>query len=195
MDKESALIVFQDHIRAAEQLYVKEKHLEAKRIRRNERKVRESFMQFLHELNNKGILTSTSTWSGLYPTISADPIFESTLMQTGSTALDLFKFYVEDLKNRYYEDRHIIREILNNLNVQVTKNTTFEQLQQWIKSDEKGKNVDVGNMKLCYNSLYDKSLAKERENERKLQRKVYFFYLFNFNLKHFIAKATRISIF
>lgn len=178
MDKENALIVFQDHIRAAEQLYVKEKHLEAKRIRRQERKVREGFVQFLHELNNKGILTSTSTWSSLYPTISADQIFESTLMQTGSTALDLFKFYVEDLKNRYYEDRHIIREILNNLHVQVTTDTNFEQLQQWIKSDDRGKNVDAGNMKLCYNSLYDKSLAKERENERELQRKVCFLHNF-----------------
>lgn len=172
MDKENALIVFQDHIRTAEQLYVKEKQLEAKRIRRQERKVREGFMQFLHELNNKGILTSTSTWSALYPTISADLRFESTLLQSGSTALDLFKFYVEDLKNRYYEDRHTIREILEDLKVYVTTNTTFEQLQQWVKSDERGKHVDAGNMKLCYNSLYDKSLAKERENERELQRRV-----------------------
>lgn len=30
----------------------------------------------------------------------------------GSTALDLFKFYVEDLKSRFHEEKKIIKEIL-----------------------------------------------------------------------------------
>jgi len=34
------------------------------------------------------------------------------LGQPGSTPLDLFKFYVEDLKSQYGEDRRIIKEIL-----------------------------------------------------------------------------------
>lgn len=165
-------MVFQDHIKAQEQLYLKEKQLELKRIRRRERKVREAFVNFLKELNVKGILTSTSTWSALFPTISADQRFEEMLLQTGSTALDLFKFYVEDLKNRYYEDRRVIREILDSLKVEVTTQTTFDQLQQWVKADERGRSVDTGNMKLCYNSLYDKAQNKERESEREEQRKV-----------------------
>uniref|UniRef100_A0A915D1L9 FF domain-containing protein n=1 Tax=Ditylenchus dipsaci TaxID=166011 RepID=A0A915D1L9_9BILA len=171
MDKEDALVVFQGYIENAEKLYEKEKQLELKRHKRIERKVRENFVQFLQELNSKGILVSVSTWSALYPTISADPRFENMLTQTGSTALDLFKFYVEDLKNRYYEDRHIIREVLKDLNAVVTINTSFDQLQQWIRSDDRGKTVDTGNMKLCYNSLFDKAQAKEKENEREILRK------------------------
>lgn len=31
---------------------------------------------------------------------------------TGSTPLDLFKFYVEDLKSRFHDERKIIKEIL-----------------------------------------------------------------------------------
>jgi len=31
---------------------------------------------------------------------------------TGSTALDLFKFYVADLKSRFHEEEKIIKEIL-----------------------------------------------------------------------------------
>ena len=30
----------------------------------------------------------------------------------GSTPLDLFKFYVEDLKGRYHEEKTILKEIL-----------------------------------------------------------------------------------
>lgn len=34
------------------------------------------------------------------------------ILSTGSTPLDLFKFYVEDLKARFSEEKKIIKEIL-----------------------------------------------------------------------------------
>jgi pre-mRNA-processing factor 40 len=53
-----------------------------------------------------------SLWVELYPTISGDIRFSQMLGQPGSTPLDLFKFYVEDLKSRYYAEKKIIKEIL-----------------------------------------------------------------------------------
>lgn len=50
--------------------------------------------------------------------------------------------------------------------------TTFDQLCKWVSSDERGKTVDPGNMKLCYNSLVEKAEAKEKEQEREEARKV-----------------------
>ena len=94
------------------------------------------------------------------------------LTQTGSTALDLFKFFVEDLKNQYYQDRKIIKEILKDLAVDVTTSTRLDQLQQWVKSDERGHEVDMGNLKLCWNSLVEKAQAKESEIKREQNRKV-----------------------
>lgn len=35
---------------------------------------------------------------------------------TGSTALDLFKFYVDELKTRLHEEKKIIKEILKVIN-------------------------------------------------------------------------------
>lgn len=58
------------------------------------------------------------------------------------------------------------------LNVTVEVGTTFDQLQKWISSDEKGKTVDPGNLKLCYNSFMEKAEAKEKEQEREEARKV-----------------------
>lgn len=62
----------------------------------------------------------------------------------------------------------------------VEVDTTFDQLCKWVSSDERGKSVDPGNMKLCYNSLIEKAEAKEKEQEREEARKVFFndFYLF-----------------
>lgn len=39
-------------------------------------------------------------------------IFIFNYLYLGSTALDLFKFYVEDLKSRFHEEKKIIKEII-----------------------------------------------------------------------------------
>lgn len=49
-----------------------------------------------------------------------------TLFVSGSTPLDLFKFYVEDLKNRLHEEKKIIKEILKETNFNVEIETPYE---------------------------------------------------------------------
>jgi pre-mRNA-processing factor 40 len=53
MDKEDALIVFEEHIRTLEKEDIKERELELKRLRRQQRKNRESFQSFLNDLHKK----------------------------------------------------------------------------------------------------------------------------------------------
>ncbi|RCN31481.1 FF domain protein [Ancylostoma caninum] len=171
MDKEDALIVFEEHIRQAEKEHAEIKEAEERRIKRQERKVREDFQKFLQELHKKGELTSMSLWSSLYPVISSDPRFDAMLTQDGSTPLDLFKFYVEELKEQYGQDRRVIKDILNDQKKVVQVDTTFEEFSKWVTSAEKGLLVDHGNMKLCYNSLVEKAESKEREAEREEARK------------------------
>lgn len=121
-----ALIVFEKHIKNLEKLYDEEKLNEEKRGKRQERKTREAFQLLLKELHDKGKekefrmeeevliqgdLTSVSLWSTLYTTIASDTRFDTMLLQSGSTPLDLFKFYVEDLKvgRRREEEREKVQ--------------------------------------------------------------------------------------
>ncbi|VDM62408.1 unnamed protein product [Angiostrongylus costaricensis] len=171
MDKEDALIVFEEHIRQAEKEHAEIKEAEERRVKRQERKVREDFQKFLQQLHKKGELTSMSLWSSLYPVISSDPRFDAMLTQDGSTPLDLFKFYVEELKEQYGQDRRVIKDILSDQKKVVQVDTTFEEFSKWVTSAEKGLVVDYGNMKLCYNSLVEKAESKEREAEREEARK------------------------
>lgn len=171
MDKEDALIVFEEHIRQAEKEHAEIKEAEERRVKRQERKVREDFQKFLQELHKKGELTSMSLWSSLYPVISSDPRFDAMLTQDGSTPLDMFKFYVEELKEQYGQDRRVIKDILSDQKKVVQVDTTFEEFSKWVTSAEKGLVVDHGNMKLCYNSLVEKAESKEREAEREEARK------------------------
>ena len=48
-----------------------------------------------------------------------------TTLIAGSTPLDLFKFYVEDLKNRLHEEKKIIKEILKETNFNVEIETPY----------------------------------------------------------------------
>uniref|UniRef100_A0A803T0A3 Pre-mRNA-processing factor 40 homolog A n=1 Tax=Anolis carolinensis TaxID=28377 RepID=A0A803T0A3_ANOCA len=172
MDKEDALICFEEHIRALEKEEEEEKQKGLFRERRRQRKNRESFQIFLDELHEHGQLHSMSSWMELYPTISSDIRFTNMLGQPGSTALDLFKFYVEDLKARYHDEKKIIKDILKDKGFIVEVNTTFEDFVTVISSTKRATTLDAGNIKLAFNSLLEKAEAREREREKEEARKM-----------------------
>ncbi|RZB40825.1 pre-mRNA-processing factor 40 -like A, partial [Asbolus verrucosus] len=157
MDKEDALIVFEEHIRVLEKEQLEEKEREKKRLKRQCRKNRDQFLALLDHLHEEGKLTSMSLWVELYPIISADIRFSAMLGQHGSTPLDLFKFYVEDLKARFHDEKKIIKEILKDKDFEVKVNTTFDQFATVICEDKKSATLDAGNVKLTYNSLLEKT--------------------------------------
>lgn len=163
MDKEDALIVFEEHIRALENEPEEEKELEKKRLRRLHRKNRDAFLALLDSLHEEGKLTSMSLMVELYPIISSDLRFSAMLGQNGSTPLDLFKFYVEDLKARFHDEKKIIKEILKEKEFAVESQTSFEDFATVVCEDKRSATLDAGNVKLTYNSLLEKAEATEKE--------------------------------
>ncbi|GFR81602.1 pre-mRNA-processing factor 40-like protein A [Elysia marginata] len=163
MDKEDALICFEDHIRLLEQENDDEKERDRRRHKRNQRKNRESFIVLLDELHQQNKLNSMSLWMDLFPIISQDMRFGLMLGQPGSTPLDLFKFYVEDLKSRFHDEKKIVKEILKDKGFYIEITTTYESFSNAILSDKRSSNLDSGNIKLTYNSLLEKAEAREKE--------------------------------
>ncbi|KAG7257481.1 hypothetical protein CRUP_010342 [Coryphaenoides rupestris] len=114
-----------------------------------------------------------SAWMEMYPTVSADIRFANMLGQPGSTPLDLFKFYVEDLKARYHDEKRIIKDILKDKSFLVEVNTTFEDFGSVISSDKRATTLDAGNIKLAFNSVRERFLKESvfedvtLESERK----------------------------
>ena len=92
--------------------------------------------------------------------------------QPGSTPLDLFKFYVEDLKSRYTMEKKVIKEILKEKNYEVKPNTTFEDFANLVCDDNRSATLDAGNVKLTYNSLLEKAESKEKERVKEENRKL-----------------------
>uniref|UniRef100_A0A672HR19 Pre-mRNA-processing factor 40 homolog A n=1 Tax=Salarias fasciatus TaxID=181472 RepID=A0A672HR19_SALFA len=172
MDKEDALICFEEHIRALEKEEEEEKQKTLLRERRRQRKNREAFQKFLDELHDHGQLHSMSAWMEMYPTLSSDIRFANMLGQPGSTPLDLFKFYVEDLKARYHDEKRIIKDILKDKGFLVEVNTSFDDFGSVISSDKRATTLDAGNIKLAFNSLLEKAEARDREREKEEARKM-----------------------
>jgi len=172
MDKEDALVTFEDHIRELEREWELERDKEKKRTKRLQRKNRDAMNAVLDELHEHGKLTSMSLWCELYPTISQDPRFHALLGQPGSTPLDLFKFYVEDLKARFSDEKKVIKEILKEKEFDVAASTSFEEFATIVCEDKRSATLDAGNVKLTYNSLLEKAESREKERQKEESRKL-----------------------
>ena len=96
-------------------------------------------------------------------------IFEFILK--GSTSLDLFKLYVDDLKARFHEEKKQIKEILKETQFEVQASTTYEEFSEMINADKRGASFDPGNIKLTFSSILDKVELKEKEKLKDEQRK------------------------
>ena len=67
--------------------------------------------------------------------------------------MDLFKFYVEDLKARFHEERKVVKEILKDRGYTVDVDSTFEKFAEIISTDKRAAALDAGNIKLTFNSV------------------------------------------
>lgn len=73
--------------------------------------------------------------------------------------MDLFKFYVEDLKARFHDEKKVIKEILKEKEFAVSPSTTFEDFATVVCEDKRSATLDAGNVKLTFNSLLEKVLT------------------------------------
>lgn len=172
MDKLDALEVFIDYIQQLEEEEKDERKREKRGRAKQERENRFAFIRYLDELHAAGNLTSISRWQNLYQIISADQRYIALLSQplSGSTALDLFKFYVEDLKARYEDEKQIINEILKDRNFTITLDTTYVEFATFVSEDERSANLDGGNLKMIFERLSQKEREKERSRVRQLMK-------------------------
>jgi pre-mRNA-processing factor 40 len=126
----------------------------------------------LDELHEQGKLTPISLWVNLYSTISADERFDAMLYQTGSSPLDLFKFYVDDLKARYHEDKKLLKEMIKEKKIEVNLSSTLDEFVEKLREDEKRfESLDKVNIKLVFLGLMEKAEQKEKEKQREEHKK------------------------
>ncbi|KAL7669902.1 hypothetical protein ACOME3_004849 [Neoechinorhynchus agilis] len=172
MDKEDALVVFEDHIRQLQIRHDEDMERYRRLVFRSERKNREAFLDLLDELRDAKKLTCRSMWREVYPVFRSDDRFLNMVGQPGSTPLDLFKFYVDALKTRYDQDRRLIKSILRDAEFEVhPKKTDYEDFVRVVKDDKRSDRLDEDNIPLAFASCVQRAIEEERERIREQQRK------------------------
>lgn len=113
LTKIDQLAVFEDHTKQLEKEYDQGRIRERVLRKRTERKRREGFKELLSELRTSGQLNAKSCWMQIYPLIKEDTRYISILGQPGSTPMELFWDFIEDLDERLYQDRKMIQNLLS----------------------------------------------------------------------------------
>lgn len=99
MDKEDMLIVFSDFIMELEEKEEQFKKEFDEKVQIRQRKNRERFQNLMKILHESGYINPSTHWKEIVPFFSERVEFIAMLSQPGSTPLDLFKFYVQSLKD------------------------------------------------------------------------------------------------
>jgi hypothetical protein len=74
-------------------------------------------------------------------------------LDLGSTPLDLFKLYVEDLKARFHDEKKVVKDILKDKGYTIDIDSTFEKFAEIISTDKRASALDAGNIRLTFNSV------------------------------------------
>ncbi|XP_055344820.1 LOW QUALITY PROTEIN: pre-mRNA-processing factor 40 homolog B-like [Paramacrobiotus metropolitanus] len=178
INKLDALTVFKDHIIKLEKEQDEEQKAEKRQRKRVHRKNREAYMVLLDELAQKGIVHSMSKWKSVFPVIRNDSRFVNMQLpddvriteQFGSNALDLFKLYVLDLKNRYNSDLEKILAVLKRSDFTVTPTTDFSDYFRIIHKDDSCMHIDRGNIRAAFDSLKDAAIRNDKNRQDEIRR-------------------------
>jgi len=94
----------------------------------------------LDELRSQGHITVESTWKSLFQDhLATDERFTNMLGQPGSTPLDLFKFYIDEMKSSFQKHKRIICALLDAKSIKNIPDTlpSFESFSELL-ADEDG---------------------------------------------------------
>ncbi|KAK7871065.1 hypothetical protein R5R35_007265 [Gryllus longicercus] len=161
MDKLDALAAFEEYIRGEEQ----RERAQAKRLRERQRRraaregrcARDAFLALLAERRARGALHARSLWKEQQPHLLPDPRYQALLRHAaehdGSTPLDLFKFYVEELKDKYYKDKKMVQKILEEHNLVVKARSCYEDFARAVAVDARSDDVEPANLRLVFLSM------------------------------------------
>ena len=153
MDKEDALSVFQDYQKELDAKHGEEMKYIAKCKEISHAKYRKNFLSLLKKLYRDKILTESSLWKDILPKIKDNSAFLNMLcLQNSTTPLDMFKFFIFDLKTNYATDLAIIKDILRNTEFKITLKANYDTFYNLIRSHRAGLQVHRQNLIFYYDN-------------------------------------------
>eukprot|EP01133_Synstelium_polycarpum_P007200 gene7200-8363_t len=162
VDKLDVLTIFEGYIRDLEKKESDIQRSDRERLKREARKHRDNFREFLNEKTLSGDLCVSTKWKDFYQKFGTLPVFENLASQTtGSSPLELFSDHMEELEIRYDKDFKRLEDIVEKLNyVYSQENSTLESFIELITKHEKNPlSLKEREEKRAKNSVKKKSIS------------------------------------
>jgi pre-mRNA-processing factor 40 len=103
---------------------------------RQERLARDGFRDFLATLHYDGKITSTTQWREVAKVAVDDEKYLKMIGTSGSTPHDLFDDFIEDLGNKYKQDRAQIKKWAKAKGLVVTSTATYDWFNDQLRDEE-----------------------------------------------------------
>ncbi|WWC91393.1 uncharacterized protein L201_006337 [Kwoniella dendrophila CBS 6074] len=154
---------------------------ESKKIRieniRKSRKSRDEFKVLLTELTEQGIINKNSRFSDIYHKyLKKDERYLNLLGLQGSNPLDLFMDQIDDLSEEIERSSEKLTRALQKENKQITLETTYEELESWVKDLKIENQFEERIRKEVFDSIHGtlKQAAEDeiRRNERRRRHRI-----------------------
>ncbi|XP_028796082.1 LOW QUALITY PROTEIN: pre-mRNA-processing protein 40A-like [Neltuma alba] len=171
LEKIDRLLVFQDYIRDLEKEEEELKKIQKDQLRRSERKNRDAFRKLLEEHVASGTLTAKTHWREYCIKVKDLPQYQAVASNTsGSTPKDLFEDVVEDLAQKYHEDKTRVKDAVKSGKIAVDTTTVFEDFKAAVLEEVDPPSMSDINLKLIYEELLERAKEKEEKEAKKRQR-------------------------
>jgi len=133
---------------------------------RHERKKRDAFRALLKEHNEAGKLKSTTTWADFVPSVKSEDAYLSMLGQPGSTPHDIFDDFLEELAEKYKEDRAKIKKWAKAQGMTINSASTFFWFEDQLKKEEGYGQIPEETRRGVFDSLLAKAKEQDEDAER-----------------------------
>ncbi|KAI9118530.1 hypothetical protein K1719_010862 [Acacia pycnantha] len=171
LEKIDRLLVFQDYIRDLEKEEEELKKIQKDQLRRSERKNRDAFRKLLEEHVASGTLTAKTHWREYCMKVKDLPQYQAVASNTsGSTPKDLFEDVVEDLAQKYHEDKTQVKDAVKSGKIAVDTTTVFEDFKAAVLEEVDPPSMSDINLTLIYEELLERAKEKEEKEAKKRQR-------------------------
>jgi len=171
LSKLEALTSWEEWIAETEK---KELEARSKSKFRHERMTRDGFRELLKESFEQGKLKTSTLWQDFVKDMVDHPKYGAmigqSLSRSGSTPHDLFDDFIEELNEKYKEDRAKIKKIAKGVSLIVTSSSTYEWFHDQLKKDETFLQISEETRKSVFESLRAKAKEQDEDMEKNAKK-------------------------
>merc|ERR1712187_491432 len=155
--------------------WVKEKEKDELKKRRQgksrqERRVRDAFRDYLRKQYEEDKMTMDTTWRNYVPSVVDANVYTALIGLEGSTPHDIFDDFIEELNDRYREDRAKIKKCAKAKGLVVTSTSTYDWFHSELQGEDGFEQISKANRHSVFYSLVAKAKEQDAESEKNAKR-------------------------